>query len=254
MFDLTGKVALITGSSRGIGKAIAEQMALHGARVVISSRKVDTCDRTAAEINELVKNGSGEAIPIPCNISYKEALQRLVDQTVQRFGQIDVLVCNAALSLHLGRLSGISDDAFDKMMHSNVKSNHWLCQMVLPGMVERKDGAIIVVSSVTAIRGTTVLGAYAMTKAADLALVRNLALEYGPKNIRVNAIAPALIRTDFSRTLCENETFVKNRLAETPLRRIGEPEDIAGVAVFLASKAASFITGQTIAVDGGVTA
>jgi len=254
MFDLTGKVAVITGSSRGIGRAIAEQMALHGAKVVISSRKADVCEKVAGDINELVKNGSGEAAPIPCNISYKNDLQNLVDQTLRRFGKIDILVCNAAVNVHFGSLSKISDEAFDKTMNSNVRSSHWLCQMVLPGMVEREDGAIIIVASIGALRGSTVLGAYGMTKAADLALVRNLALEYGPKNIRVNAIAPAVVRTEFSRAFWENEKLLKERTAGTPLRRIGEPEECAGAAVFLASKAASFITGQVIVIDGGVTA
>jgi NAD(P)-dependent dehydrogenase (short-subunit alcohol dehydrogenase family) len=253
MFDLTGKVAIITGSSRGIGKSIAEQMAFYGAKVVISSRKADACDNVVEEINENLKDRSGEAVAIPCNISHKSELQNIVDQTISHFGKIDILVCNAALSIHYGSLSGISDDAFDKMMNCNIKSNHWLCHMVLPGMVEREDGVIIIVSSIGGLQGSAELGMYGMTKAADMALVRNLAVEYGPKNIRVNAIAPGLIRTDFSRAFLEDKEKLGKRLANTPLRRIGEPDEVAGLAVYLASKAGGFTTGQTFIIDGGVT-
>lgn len=253
MFDLTGKVAIITGSSRGIGKSIAEQMAFHGANVVISSRKADACDKVVEAINGSIKDGSGEAFATPCNISHKHELQNLVEQTISHFGKIDILVCNAALSLHYGPLSGISDAAFDKMMSSNIKSNHWLCQMVLPGMVEREDGVIIIVSSIGGLQGSAELGMYGITKAADMALVRNLAIEYGPKNIRVNTIAPGLIRTDFSRAFIESGEKFNKRLADTPLRRIGEPDEVAGLAVFLASKAGGFTTGQTFIIDGGVT-
>ncbi len=254
MFDLTGKVALITGSTRGIGKAIAEQMALHGAKVVVSSRKATACEEVADQINKMAKNGAGEAGAIPCNISHKEELQDLVKQTLNRFGKIDILVCNAAVNVYFGPLEGISDEAFDKTMNTNVKSNHWLCQMVLPGMAERREGVIIVISSISALRGSSMLGTYSITKAAEIALMRNIAVEYGPKNIRANAIAPGLIKTDFSRALWENEEFLKERVARTPLRRIGESKDIAGAAVFLASEAGSFMTGQTLVIDGGVTA
>lgn len=254
MFDLTGKTAIVTGSSRGIGKSIAEQMALHGAKVVVSSRKADACEKVTRSINEMVKNGSGEAAAIPCNIAYKEQLQSLVDRTIEKFGRIDILVCNAAINVYYGSISGISDEAFDKIMNCNVKSNHWLTQMVLPGMVERKDGAIIIVASIGGLRGSTVLGTYGMSKAADLALVRNLAHEYGPDNIRANAIAPGLIRTDFSRALWENEEYLQKRVKDSPLRRIGEPDEVAGAAIFLASKAGAFMAGQTIVIDGGVTA
>jgi NAD(P)-dependent dehydrogenase (short-subunit alcohol dehydrogenase family) len=254
MFDLDGKVALITGSTRGIGKAIAEQMAHHGAKVVVSSRKAAACDQVAEEINRAVKNGRGEAAAIPCNISDKEQLQNLVSQSLQRFRKIDILVCNAAVNVYVGSLAEIPDEAFDKTINTNIKSNHWLCQMVLPEMAERREGVIIVISSISALLGTGLLGAYGITQAAELALVRNIAVEYGPKNIRANAIAPGLIKTDFSRALWENEEFLKQRLANTPLRRIGDPRDIAGAAVFLASEAGSFMTGQTLVIDGGVTA
>ena len=254
MFDLSGKVAVITGSTRGIGKAIAEEMALHGAKTVISGRKGTVCDEVANEINAMVKTGAGEAAAIPCNISHKDQLENLVRRTLHRYGQIDILVCNAAVNVYYGSSAGISDEAFDKTIHANVRSNHWLCQMVLPGMAERKQGVILLIASIAGLRGSTMLGTYGITKAAEMALARNIAVEYGPKNVRANAVVPGLIRTDFSRALWENEAFLNERIAATPLRRIGEPKDVAGAVVFLASDAASFITGQTIVIDGGVTA
>lgn len=253
LFDLTGKVALITGSSRGIGKAIAIAMAAQGAKVVISSRKAEACEAVAAQINAAHPTGPAEAVTIPCNISYKEQLQQLVDNTRQRFGKIDILVCNAAVNPYFGPSATIPDEAFDKVMNSNVKSNHWLCQMVAPEMVERRDGVIIVVSSVGGLHGSPMLGTYAISKAADMQLVRNLAVEYGQHNLRANAIAPGLIRTDFARALWENPEVLQKSTQHTPLRRIGEPEEIAGAAVFLASAAGRFMTGQTLVIDGGGT-
>ncbi len=252
LFDLTGKVAIVTGSSKGIGKAIAEAMAAHGAKVVISSRKADACEAVAAEINDSA-TGSGEACAIAANIGHKEELQNLVDKTRERWGKIDILVCNAAVNPYYGPSKDIPDSAFDKILSSNVKSNHWLCNMVLPEMVERNDGVVLIVSSIGGLRSSTVIGTYNISKAADFALVRNLAAEYGPNNIRVNAIAPGLIRTDFARALWENPKTLKAATATTPLRRIGEPEELAGVAVFLASKAGTFATGQNFIVDGGQT-
>jgi NAD(P)-dependent dehydrogenase (short-subunit alcohol dehydrogenase family) len=252
MFDLSGKVALITGSTRGIGKAIAEQMALHGAKVVVSSRNASACDVVSKEINNIVRDGNGEAAAIPCNISHKDQMQNLVSRTLERFGHIDIIVCNAAVNAHFGPLTDISDNAFDKTINSNVKSTLWLCQMVLPGMVEREEGVIIVISSIGAFRGTNMIGAYGVSKAAEIALIRNIAFEYGPKNIRANAIAPGLIKTDFSRALWQDQEFLNKRLSITPLKRIGKPEEIAGAAVFLASDAGSFMTGQTLIIDGGV--
>lgn len=251
LFDLTGKVAVVTGSTKGIGKAIAEQMASHGAKVVVSSRKADVCDAVTSEINDAVADQPGEATSIPCNIGQKEQLQMLVDETRSRFGKIDILVCNAAVNPFYGSMQDVPDSAFEKILDSNIKSNHWLCQMVLPEMVERKDGVIIIISSVGGLHGSAVLGTYAISKAADMQLARNIAVEYGPHNIRANAIAPGLIRTDFARALWENPDTLKAVTANASLRRIGEPEEIGGTAVFLASKAGSFLTGQTIVVDGG---
>jgi len=253
MFDLSGKVAVITGSTRGIGRAIAEQMVLHGAKCVISGRYDASCKEAADEINAMVRAEPGEATAVSCDILYKDQLENLVNQTIRLYGQIDILVCNAAINVYVGSFMGIPDEAFDLTMDVNVRSNHWLCQMVLPGMAERKQGVVIIISSISGIRGTGMLGTYGLTKAAVSALTRNIAVEYGPKNIRANAILPGLIQTELSRPLRENEEFLKQRIASTPLRRIGKPKDIAGAAVFLASDAASFMTGQTLVIDGGVT-
>ncbi len=248
-FDLAGKVALITGSSRGIGRAIAETMALMGARVVVSSRKAEACEAVAAAI----RGRGGEALVIPCNISRRNEVEALVAGTLETWGRIDALVCNAAVNPVYGPLGELSDEAFDKVMGANVKSNLWLCNLVIPGMAERGGGAIVIVSSIAGIRGTEMIGAYGISKAADFALARNLAVEWGPRNVRVNCIAPGLIKTDFARALWEDEERLKRRNAATPLRRIGTPDEIGGIAAFLASPAASFITGQIIVADGGVT-
>jgi len=251
LFDLSGKVALVTGSTKGIGEAIVHRLAEHGAKVVVSSRKADACEKVAADINKA--RGAKVALPIPCNINYKEQLQNLVRETRSAFGRIDVLVCNAALNPYFGPQMEIPDEAFDKIMGANVRSNHWLCQLVLPEMVERKDGSIIIVSSIGGLRGSPVLGAYCISKAADFQLARNIAVEYGPHNIRANCIAPGLIKTDFAKALWDNPEILKRSTAGAPLRRIGEPDEIAGAAVFLASKAGAFMTGQAIVVDGGAT-
>ncbi len=253
MFSLSGKTALITGSSRGIGKAIAKQMLLQGANVVISSRKADVCEVVAAEINELTETDSPRAISIPCNISKKEDLENLVAQTISEFGQIDILVCNAAINPHFGPMSTIPDSAFDKILGSNIRSNHWLCQMVLPDMAKRKDGTVIIISSIAGLTGNPVLGTYGISKAADMALTRNIAVEYGGRNIRANTIAPGLIKTDFSQALWSNDNILKEALGHTPLSRIGNPDEVAGAAVFLASDAGNYITGQTLVIDGGST-
>jgi NAD(P)-dependent dehydrogenase (short-subunit alcohol dehydrogenase family) len=251
LFDLTGKVAVITGSSRGIGKAIAEAMADAGAKVTISSRKPGPCQEVAAEIN--AKHGDGTAIAVPANISSKEELQAMVDATNKAFGKIDICVCNAASNPYYGPMSGIDDDAFTKILQNNIISNNWLIQMCVPQMRERKDGSVIIVSSIGGLRGTPIIGAYNISKAADFQLARNLATEFGEDNVRVNCIAPGLIKTDFAKALWDNPDTLKRSLAGTPLKRIGEPEEIAGAAVYLASKAGAYMTGQTIVVDGGAT-
>jgi NAD(P)-dependent dehydrogenase (short-subunit alcohol dehydrogenase family) len=251
LFDLSGKTAIVTGSTKGIGKAIAERLAEHGARVTISSRKADACERVAAEINA---KRPGAAIAVPANISSKDDLEHLVEEARKAFGPIDILVCNAASNPYYGPMSGISDAAFEKILGNNIVSNHWLIHMVAPAMAERRDGAIIIVSSIGGLRGSGVLGAYAISKAADMQLARNLAQELSPSNIRVNCIAPGLVKTDFARALWDTKEAENRSSFATPLRRLGEPDDIAGAAVFLASRAGAWMTGQTIVIDGGTTA
>ena len=251
LFDLTGKVAIVTGSSRGIGRAIAEAFADHGARVVISSRKAEVCQEAADAING--KHGDGTAIVVTANISSKDELQNLVDETRRQLGRIDILVCNAASNPYYGPMAGITDDQFRKILDNNIVSNHWLIQMAAPEMLERREGSIIIVSSIGGLKASPVIGAYNISKAADFQLARNLAAEFGPHQVRVNCIAPGLIRTDFARALWENPQTLKMVTMHTPLQRIGEPDEIAGAAVFLASPASTFVTGQAIVVDGGST-
>ena len=248
-FDLTNKVAIITGSRRGIGRSIAETMAGLGAKVVVSSRRAEACESVAVAI----RDRGGEATVIPCNVSRKNEVEALVAGTLAHYGQIDILVCNAAVNPVFGPLAQLSDEAFDKIMGANVKSNIWLANLVIPGMAARGGGAVVIISSIGGLRGSDMLGAYGISKAADFALARALAVEWGPRNVRVNCIAPGLVKTDFARALWEDEARLAVRTARTPLRRIGLPEEIGPIAAFLASPAASFITGEIIVADGGVT-
>lgn len=248
LFDLSGKVAVITGSSRGIGRGIAERMAEHGAKVVVSSRSAEACDPVAQGI----RDRGGEAWVRPCHIGRKEDLKALVEDTLVHWGRIDILVCNAATSPYHGPLAGLGDEAYDKVMETNVKSVFWLCNLVLPHMAARRDGAVILVSSIGGVQGSDRLGIYGISKAAEMALARNLAVEWGPHNIRVNCLAPAVIRTDFSRKIWENpDSAPMQALQESPLGRIGEVDEVAGAAVFLAAPAGRFITGQSLLIDGG---
>ena len=249
LFDLTGKVALITGSTRGIGKSIAEELARAGAKVAISSRKADACEKARAD---LAAQGF-DVLAQPCNVSRKEDLQALVDATLAKWRRLDIVVANAASNPYYGPLTGIADDAFDKIVANNVKSVLWLAAMTLPGMAERGGGSFTLIGSIGGLLANTVIGAYGMSKAMGHHLVRNLAAEWGPKNVRVNAIAPGLVKTEFARALWEDEKRRTERIEQTPLRRLGEPRDIGGIAVFLASDAAAFITGQVIVADGGVS-
>jgi len=251
LFNLKNKSFLITGSSRGIGKSIALHAAKEGAKVIISSRKIDACIATANEINSLV--GSEAAYPIAANIGDESQLQHLVDATNNLFGKIDILICNAATNPFMGSMMDIPSDSFDKIMQNNVKSNHILSKLVLPQMIERKDGVIIIVSSIGGLRGSSLLGAYNMSKAADIMMVKNIASEFGHCNIRANAIAPGLIKTDFAKALWDNPEILKVFTDKVPMKRIGEPEEIAGVALMLASDAGAYINGQTLVVDGGST-
>jgi NAD(P)-dependent dehydrogenase (short-subunit alcohol dehydrogenase family) len=247
-FRLDDKVALITGSSRGIGLAIAQAMAEQGAKVVISSRKADACEAAAA----MIRARGGFAAVIPCNVSRRDEVEALVENTRAQLGRIDIVVGNAAANPAYGPLGTLSDEAFDKIIGTNVKSNLWLCNLTIPEMAARGGGAVVIMSSIGGLRGSDVIGAYGISKAADFALARNLAVEWGPKNVRVNCIAPGLVKTDFARALWENPDALARRTERTPLRRIGMPEEIGPIAAFLASPAASFITGQIIVADGGV--
>ncbi len=249
LFDLNGKVAVVTGSTKGIGKAIAEAFAFAGAKVVISSRKAEACE----DVAHAIRMEGGEAIGVPCNISDIEALESLTEVTLATWGQIDILVCNAAVNPHFGPLAEVTEEAYDKIMDSNVKSNVWLCNMVIPQMAERGDGVVVIVSSIAALKGHDKLGVYALSKAADVQLARNLAVEWGRSNVRVNCILPGLVRTDMARALWENPETYAEAIESYPLGRIGEPDEIAGTAVYLASRAGSFVTGQGIVVDGGST-
>jgi NAD(P)-dependent dehydrogenase (short-subunit alcohol dehydrogenase family) len=251
LFDLTGKVALVTGSTRGIGRATVTRMAEAGARVVVSSRKPEACEEVASYINQMVRDD--RAIAVPANISSKTDLSKLVEQVLVRFGKIDILVCNAATNPYHGPMDGISDDQFRKVLDNNILANHWLIQFVSKQMIARGDGSIIIVSSIGGLRGSSVIGAYNISKAADMQLARNLAVELGPFNIRVNCIAPGLIQTDFARAIWEDPASREAYTGGTPLRRIGQPDDVAGAAIFLASPAGSFVSGQTLVVDGGLT-
>ena len=249
MFELDNKVAIVTGSTRGIGKSIATQLASAGAKVIISGRKQETCDLVSNELN----NKGFFTKPIACHVGNKDQINDLINQTIKEFGCIDILVSNAATNPSFGPISKLEDKAFDKIMDVNVKASIWLSNLVAKHMVKKKKGSIIILSSITAILGTDNIGAYGISKAAEAALVRNLAVELGPEGIRVNGIAPGLIKTDFSRALWENPSNLKRQENLTPLRRIGTPDDIAGIAHFLACEASSFITGQLIIADGGET-
>ena len=251
LFNLKNKSFLITGSSKGIGKSIAFHAADHGAQVIISSRKLDACKETANEINKHC--GTEVAFPIQANIAHEEELSNLVDQTNKLLGKIDVLICNAATNPFMGSMADIPSDAFDKVMNNNIKANHILTNLVTPQMIDRKDGVIIIISSVGGTIGSNLIGTYNISKAADIQMVKNIAVEYGHNNIRANTVAPGLIRTDFARGLWENPVIHDQYTKTHPMRRIGEPDEVAGAVIMLASDAGKYINGQTIIVDGGAT-
>lgn len=248
-FDLTGRVAIVTGSSRGIGQSIAEHLADHGAKVVITSRNLEPCQTVADAINA---KHPGSAIAVTSSLSSKESLQEMVDAGRAAFGEIDILVCNAASNPHYGPMATISDEQFRKTLDHNIVAQHWLIQMVAPHMIARRSGSIVLISSIGGLRGSPIIGTYGITKAADIQMAKNLAREFGPHNVRINVIAPGLVRTDFARALWENPENLKNSTSNAALGRIGEPHEIAGAAVYLASDASSFMTGQTLVIDGGV--
>lgn len=249
LFDLRGRVAIVTGSSRGLGLASAKGMAEHGARVVISGRKVDACEAAAAEI----RAAGGEAIAMPCNIGRKEELQQLVGAAVAAWGRVDIVMANAAIHPWVGSVLDLKEETFNKFMQVNVQSSIWLAQMTVPGMIERGYGRFIVVASIVGLLGDPVTGTYGLTKAADMQFVRNMAMEFASRGVTANCIAPGTFKTEMARSQWEDENLVKWYYGRNPSKRFGEVEEVAGLAVLLASPSGAYINGQTIAVDGGHT-
>lgn len=248
-FRLDGKVAVITGASRGIGAATARMMARAGAKVVVSSRKLEACEAVVKEIAD----AGGEAFAHACNVARREDLQSLADAAVARWGGVDVLVCNAAVNPYFGPLQDIPDDAYEKIMGANLRSMVWLGNMVLPGMAARGGGSAVLVASVGGLRGSAKLGAYGISKAAVMQLARALAVEWGPRGIRVNSVAPAVIKTDFARALWDDPALEAEKTKAYPLRRFGNVEEVAAAILFLASPAGGFVTGHNLVIDGGIT-
>lgn len=247
LFDLTGKVALVTGASRGIGLAIVEQLVQAGAKAVLSD-----IDAEAGRVEAARLCGLGfDVMAVPCDVTRREQLQQLVGAAEERFGRIDVLVCNAGVAPHGGPIASASDADWDLTMTVNLRSALWLTSLVIPGMAARRDGAVILVASLSSLRGNKSIGLYGLSKAGLAQLARNLAVEWGPDNVRINAISPGLIATEFARPLTGNPVVLQRRLGLTPLRRAGTATEVAGVAVMLASAAGAFITGQNLVVDGG---
>ncbi|MBV9439572.1 MAG: SDR family oxidoreductase [Candidatus Eremiobacteraeota bacterium] len=249
MFDLRGQAAIVTGSSRGIGRAIAQRLAQHGASVTISSRDQAACEETAA----VIRAAGGEAHACAAHVGRREDLARLVEATVERYGGLDIVVANAAVNPHFGPLAEIGDEAWDRIMASNVRSTLWLANLAFPHLARRGGGAAIFVSSIAGVSGTRAIGAYAVSKTALIGLARSLAVEWGDRGIRVNCLAPGIVRTEFARALWDDPAVAEPAVARTPLGRLAEPDDIAGAAVFLASRAGAFVTGQTLVIDGGLT-
>lgn len=248
LFDLRGKTALVTGASSGMGKAIAEALGTHGAKVIVSSNDSEACQST---VNELINKGIS-ALSIPCDVAHTSQRQQLYAQATQSTGAIDILVNGVGVAAP-GPFLGIDDDLFHQTVELNLHSALHLSQLFLPSMQAKKDGVIIFLASLASVRGNKGIGLYGITKAGIAQMARNLAVEFGPYNIRVNAISPGLIDTPFSKSLLGDTTFMERRLAMTPLRRVGTPAEIAGLAVLLASPAGAFITGQNLIVDGGTS-
>ena len=249
-FDLSGKVAIVTGASRGIGKSIAAEFARAGAKVALASRKQDALDEAAQEI----RRHGGQAIGIAAHSGDKAALNALVDKTVNQYGRLDILVNNAATNPHFGTVLEAADSYWQKTIEVNLMGNVWLTQAAVKVMRGNGGGKIINVASIVGLRPGRYQGIYSVTKAAIISLTKTLAAELGGDNIQVNAIAPGLVQTKFAQALWGNPDLLDHVLARTPAGRIGQPEDMTGIALFLASPASDFMTGAVVTLDGGITA
>lgn len=248
-FDLTGKVALITGATRGIGLAIAREYGRAGARLAICSESAEDCLGVSAMLD-----GEGfNTQPFAADLCSQAEVLRLADDVLAHFGGIDVLACNAGVAPHMGPIGNASDADWDLTMTLNLRSPLWLTNVLLPQMAAQGGGSVVLMASIAGVRGNKGLGLYGLSKASLAQLARNLAVEWGPSNIRVNAISPGVIQTEFARPLTDRPDVMEKRLALTPLRRVGTPEEIAALALLLAAPGGAFITGQNIIVDGGTT-
>ena len=249
LFDLHGQVAVITGATGGLGRSIVAVFVAHGATVLLADRDASTCQVLA----DALTAAGGVASSVSCDLSHRASAEAVVDTALQRYGRIDTLVCNAGIQGPAGPLTDVPDTDWDAVMAVNLKSAWWLCARALPDMGKRGSGSVLLMASIAGLRGNRAIGLYGLSKAALTQMARNLAVEWGPCGVRVNAISPGLIRTPLANDLLVNEVFMARRLSLTPLRRVGQPHEVAGVAVMLASSAGGFITGQNIVIDGGTT-
>jgi NAD(P)-dependent dehydrogenase (short-subunit alcohol dehydrogenase family) len=249
LFDLSGRTALVTGSHRGIGLAMVQQLGRAGARVILSSNDAEGCQRAAQGL----RDEGIEALPIACDVLDDDALATLVQRSEAEMGPLHILMCNAGIGSRLAPMAEMTEDEYQTILNVNLRSVIQLCKLAVPGMAARGQGSVVLTSSISGLRGYSRAGIYAISKAAVAQLARNMAAEYGPSNVRVNAISPGLVDTELAAAVVKNPELADRRSAATPLRRIGTPQDIAGAALFLASDAASFVTGHNLIVDGGYT-